>query len=360
METFFYELKPYFAEDSLWSWIGSGVTAVLATVLIKMILKIISRFFRKRAEKTFSLWDNAGADLLEGFKASVVFVGTFYLLTRHLTQTSWVESLLLTISVTSLVLQVGIWGLYIIKFWRKRVLDKKIELDQSSAAALGLLYTAVQVGFLVVLFLVGLSNLGVDITALLAGLGVGGIAVALAAQNILGDLLASLSIVLDKPFVVGDFIVSGEEKGTVEHIGIKTTRLRSLSGEQVILANKDLLESRVKNYKRMWIRRVVQSFGVTYSTSAETLEKIPLWVKEIVQAESQLKFDRCHFMTYGNSSLDFELVFFVSDPDYNIFMDLQQRVLLNILKKFVKEDVSFAFPTQTLYVEALPQATTVR
>ena len=163
-------------------------------------------------------------------------------------------------------MQVAIWGFYVIKNWRQIYLDQRVKKDPSSSAALGLLFTAVQVTFLIVLVLIGLSNLGVDITALLAGLGVGGIAVALAAQNILGDLLASLSIVLDKPFVVGDFIVAGSEKGTVEHIGIKTTRLRSLSGEELIFSNKDLLESRVQNFKRMWVRRVVQSFVVVYST----------------------------------------------------------------------------------------------
>jgi small-conductance mechanosensitive channel len=208
--------------------------------------------------------------------------------------------------------------------------------------------------FLVVVVLIGLSNLGVDITALIAGLGVGGIAVALAAQNVLGDLLASLSIVLDKPFVIGDFIVAGDYKGTVENIGIKTTRLRSLSGEEIVLSNKDLLESRIQNFKRMWRRRVVLKVGVIYSTTAEVLEKIPVWMKAIVTSEAKLDFDRCHFSGFGASSLDFEMVFFVNDSDYNLYMDIQQRVMLSIFKKFNEEKVEFAFPTQSLFIEKLP------
>src|SRR5690606_19671212 len=143
---------------------------------------------------------------------------------------------------------------------------------------LGLIYVTVRVLFVVVLILIGLSNMGVDVAALVAGLGIGGIAIALAAQNVLGDLLASLSIVLDKPFTIGDFIVAGSEMGTVENIGVKTTRIRSLSGEELVFSNKDLLESRVRNYKRMWQRRVEQKFSVVHATDVEKLAQIPVWV----------------------------------------------------------------------------------
>jgi small-conductance mechanosensitive channel len=209
----------------------------------------------------------------------------------------------------------------------------------------------VQAGILIAITLLALSNLGINIGAVIAGLGIGGIAVALAAQNVLGDLLASLSIVLDRPFVVGDFIVAGNERGTIEYIGIKTTRLRSLSGEEVVLSNKDLLESRIHNFKRMWRRRVVQKFGVVYSTPAHQLEMIPTWVKEIVTSKMQVQFDRCHFFEYADSSLNYELVFFVDNPEYNFFMDIQQSILIDIFKKFSSEKVSFAYPSQSLYIE---------
>lgn len=351
MDHFTHQIGTFFSKDSLLVWPALALVAALCTIIVKGILGITSAYLRRITQRTHSVWDDVGVDLIDGLKAGVVFIGSFFLLTRSLSQSESVRRLLLTITVAALVMQFAIWGLYLIKNWRKTFLEKKIEIDPSSSAALGLLYTGTQACFITVLILIGLSNLGVDITALLAGLGVGGIAVALAAQNILGDLLASLSIVLDKPFVVGDFIVAGNEKGTVEHIGIKTTRLRSLSGEQLVVSNKDLLESRVQNFKRMWVRRVVQKFGVVYSTTPDALVKIPVWVKEIVEAHPKLKFDRCHFCAYGPSSLDFELVFFVSDPEYNVFMDLQQRVLIDIFIKFSEENIAFAFPTQTIFVE---------
>jgi small-conductance mechanosensitive channel len=251
-----------------------------------------------------------------------------------------------------------VWGQYLMQVWKHQVLEKRVAENPSSSAALGLLYRFMQGGFITLVILLGLSNVGVDIRALLAGLGVGGIAVALAAQNILGDLLASLSIVLDKPFVVGDFIVSGEVRGTIESIGIKTTRLRSISGEQIVISNKDLLESRVQNFKRMWERRVVKRLGFVYATPPNTLAQIPTWIREIISREEKLRFERCHFVDYGASSLDFELVFYVTDPDYKLYMDIQQRILLDILSKLNNEKVEFAFPTQSLLIEKVPTIST--
>jgi small-conductance mechanosensitive channel len=180
--------------------------------------------------------------------------------------------------------------------------------------------------------------------------------VALAAQNVLGYLLASLSIILDKPFLVGDFIVVENELGTIEKIGVKTTRVRALSGEEVVFSNKDLLEHRIHNYKSMRIRRVVQSFSVPYGTPTDLVEKVPGWVKGIIEKKSGLKFDRCHLAKFGPSSLDYEFVFYVKDPDYNKYMDLQQEVLLQILRRFEAEKVQFALPVRRLLTsESLPE-----
>jgi small-conductance mechanosensitive channel len=192
---------------------------------------------------------------------------------------------------------------------------------------------------------------GVQITALIASLGIGGIAIALAVQNILSDLFASLSIVLDKPFVIGDFIIVDSYLGTVEYIGLKTTRVRSLSGEQLIFSNNDLLTSRIRNYKRMAERRVVFSIGVTYQTSYEVLSQIPSWIKEIIDGQDAARFDRAHFQGYGDFALQFEIVYYVLDADYNRYMDLQQRINLEIYRRFEEAGVSFAYPTQTLYLK---------
>ncbi|MDZ7632343.1 MAG: mechanosensitive ion channel family protein [Gemmatimonadaceae bacterium] len=196
--------------------------------------------------------------------------------------------------------------------------------------------------------LVALSNLGVNITAFIASLGVGGVAVALATQNILGDLFSSLAIVLDKPFVIGDFIVVGDMAGTVEKVGLKTTRLKSLSGEQLIFSNADLLSSRVRNFKRMQERRILFKLGVTYQTPRAMLERIPVMLRAAVEAQSNVRFDRAHFLAFGDFSLDFEVVYFVLSADFNRYMDVQQLINFSIHEQFEAAGVEFAYPTQTL------------
>lgn len=199
-----------------------------------------------------------------------------------------------------------------------------------------------------ILLLAVLSNMGVDITAFVASLGVGGIAVALAVQNILGDLFASLSIGLDKPFEIGDFIISGEIMGSVELIGLKTTHIRSLEGEQVVISNTELLKRVIHNYKRMATRRVAFTFGVTYDTPIEQIREIPPAVKRIVEGAGDLRFDRAHFKGFAASSLDFEVVYILNTGDYNIYMDTQQKINLGIMEELQARNVDFAFPTMTL------------
>lgn len=197
-------------------------------------------------------------------------------------------------------------------------------------------------------FLFLIDNLGYDITTLVAGLGIGGIAVALAAQTILGDLFSYLVIFFDKPFEIGDFIIIDDKMGTIEYIGIKTTRIRTLGGEQLICSNTDLTNSRVHNYKRMEKRRVVFSFGVVYQTTASKIKNIPSIIKEIIQRNPENTFDRAHFASYGDFSLNFEVVYYVMSPDYNIYMDRQQEINLAIFEAFEKENIEFAYPTQTI------------
>jgi small-conductance mechanosensitive channel len=190
-----------------------------------------------------------------------------------------------------------------------------------------------------------LDNLGFDVTALMAGLGIGGIAIGLAAQSILGDLFASLSIVLDKPFEIGDFVVTGDHMGTVERIGLKTTRLRSLSGEQVVISNADLLASRIRNYKRMAERRVVFAVAVVYGTPQAKLAMIPQMIRAIIEAQKQTRFDRCHFASYSDYALSFEIAYYVLSADYNEHMDTLQAINLAIYQRFTEEGICFALRT---------------
>jgi len=229
--------------------------------------------------------------------------------------------------------------------------DTALVSESTATTLTGLRWVILFIAYSLILLL-ALQNLGIDVTALIAGLGIGGIAIALALQNILGDLFASLTIALDKPFIVGDFIVAGDEMGTIEHVGLKTTRVRSLSGEQLVLSNADLLSSRIRNFKRMTERRVLFGFGVVYSTSPEILETIPSMVRAAIESQSKVRFDRCHFHRFGESSLDFEVVYYINSPDYNAHMDVQQSVHLSIARSFRDNGINFAYPTQTLYLAA--------
>ncbi len=195
-----------------------------------------------------------------------------------------------------------------------------------------------------------LDNLGVKISAVVAGLGVGGIAVALAAQAVLGDMFGYFVIFFDKPFAIGDFIVVEEKMGTVEYIGIKTTRIRAIGGELLIFSNKDLTNSRVHNFKKMERRRVVFKLGIIYQTPSEKLKAIPALVRRIIESQQDTTFDRGHFASYGDSSLNFEFVYYVSGADYTKYMDIQQAINLEIFEAFEKQNIEFAYPSQTLFI----------
>ncbi|MDB5938614.1 MAG: MscS Mechanosensitive ion channel [Polaromonas sp.] len=251
----------------------------------------------------------------------------------------------------AVALQLGLWLTRAIGIGLRRYQERHASNGMTQAGASATLMSwALRTVLWTVVVLAVLSNIGVNITAFVASLGVGGIAVALAVQNILGDLFASLSIAVDKPFEVGDFIGIDSFVGTVQFIGLKTTRIRSLNGEQIIISNTDLLKQVVKNYKRMEERRIVFKFGVTYSATPEQAEAIPGIVKRLVESNRTLRFDRAHFMGFGESSLDYEVVYIVTDPDYNLYMDAQQVLNLQLMRELAALGVDFAFPTRTVHL----------
>jgi len=200
------------------------------------------------------------------------------------------------------------------------------------------------------------DNLGYDVTTIIAGLGIGGIAIALAAQNILGDLFNYFVIFFDRPFEIGDYIVVDDKKGTVEYIGVKTTRLKSLGGEQLIVSNSDLTKSRLHNFKRMDRRRILFRFGVVYDTKPEHLDEIANIVRQIVQAQAQVTLDRVHFASFGSYSLEYEVVYFVESPDYNLYMDIQHAINLRIARELKQRGIEFAFQTQMVLAKDALQA----
>lgn len=253
--------------------------------------------------------------------------------------------------VITFVLQAALWGNRALSVWLDRSFQSHRASNPSGVTHLLVVGLVLRILLWVVALLMVLDNLGFNITTLVASLGIGGIAVALAVQNILGDLFSSVSIALDKPFVIGDFIVVGNYMGTVEYVGLKTTRLRSLGGEQIIISNTELLKERIRNYKRMDERRVAFQFGIAYETAVEDVERVPGLVRDIVLASGELvRFDRAHFMAYGESALQFEVVYFMLTNDFNKYMDAQQKINLGILRELRRRGIAFARPTRVVHM----------
>jgi small-conductance mechanosensitive channel len=260
------------------------------------------------------------------------------------------------VSITVMILilvQVGLWAGRAVRFYLEM---KELErgADRVFAGSLDIISFVSRMLIWSLLVLVALDNLGVNITALLAGLGVGGVAVALALQNVLGDLFASLSIALDKPFVIGDNLTIDTFVGRVEHIGIKTTRLRSESGEQIILSNADILKSRVRNFGRLPEQRIVATIRLKFETPAEKLKEMPKLLEGIVREHAQARFERCHLRNLGESSFQFELSYFVQQPAVNPMLDLQQTVNFRIIDEMRRLGVEFAYPAQLVFLERHP------
>ncbi|MBU1706562.1 mechanosensitive ion channel family protein [bacterium] len=341
-----------FYDNPLWAWlIAAGLTIILPFVF-RIIMKFINKRLASIAQRTKTDIDDAFLLIFQGTKFLFLLILSLYIGLQFVELPGTVSRIVRIIVLVVVFLQVGFWGNAIISFLIGREVQKKKAEDPASASAYGVITFFARLVLWLVVVLLTLDNLNIEITPLIAGLGIGGIAIALAAQNILSDVFNSVSIVLDKPFEVGDFIIVGDFLGTVERIGIKTTRLRSLSGEQLIFANSDLINSRVKNYKRMNERRIVFSFGVVYQTPVDKLEIIPRMVREIIESIDQTRFDRAHFQKYGDSSLDFEVVYFVLERDYILYMDIQQKINLTLFRQFEKEHIEFAYPTQTLYIQS--------
>ncbi|MBB4658989.1 mechanosensitive ion channel family protein [Parvularcula dongshanensis] len=281
---------------------------------------------------------------------SVVIVVPFFVVLRE-----WQVEALQTAFMIVGTLQVAFWARVVVKALLARVSDKQSADESTLANAMSLIIVFVNVIVFAVAIVVILSNLGMDVTGLVAGLGVGGIAIGLAAQSLFEDLFAGLSIILDKPFVRGDFIIFGDKMGSVERVGLKSTRIRTLSGQQLTVNNSNLLGNEINNYRRMAERRIVSSVGVTYSTPHEKLERLAAQIREIVEATPDVRFDRSHLAAFADFSINFEFVYYVLSKEYGVYMDAQQKIFLAIHALFEREGIEFAFPTQTLHIDSVPR-----
>lgn len=335
-------------------WVRLAVAAAVAASVL-LVLWIARSLARRRHAR---LAETPGTELLEiPLAAASRTTLAFIVVAAALAGLSIfgvegrAERLLHTAATITLFWQAGLWAATAAMASLDRRRTLLLDEDRTATSSLAIIRFVARVAIWTIVLLLTLDNLGLDVTTLIAGLGIGGIAVALALQNVLGDLLASLSIALDRPFVPGEFVTVGEHMGTVEFIGIKSTRLRSLSGEQIVMSNADLLTSRLRNYGRMQERRAVFTLGVTYDTPRSRLAELPPLLRSIVEAEPGVRFERAHFAKFGPYSLDFEVVYHVLSADYDRYMDAQQSINLRIHEAFESRGVQFAFPTQTLELE---------
>jgi small-conductance mechanosensitive channel len=346
-------LGDMFYGNPLQDWLIAAVLVVAAVSALRFLIGVVARHLAASSQPTQTPLDDLVARLLSKTKLPFLLLIAVFLASLTLDLSELTGLILRRVALIALVLQGAIWTTDGVTFLLARYREQRLEEDASAVTTMTALGFVAKVAVWTVAVLLILDNFGIQVTALVTGLGIGGIAVALALQSILGDLFASLAIVLDKPFVIGDFLKVDEFLGNVEYIGLKTTRIRSLSGEQVILSNSDLLGSRVRNFGRMYERRVVFTVGVTYETPREKLVKIPEIMGQAVKGQDSTRLDRAHWKGYGDFSLDFETVYYVTQPDYAVYMDVQQAINLEVHRRFQEEGIEFAYPTQTIYARGL-------
>jgi small-conductance mechanosensitive channel len=340
-----------FYHNSVQAWLVAGIVfAVIGTTLF-IVRTMLARHLAKVAERTVTTADDAIVDLLRRTRYFFILTAAVAGAMLFVEIPERARDVGRVLGTIALIVQIAIWGNGLITFWFRNYAERKAESDISSRSTIAAFSFVARAFLWIMLALVALNRLGYDVTALITGLGVGGIAVALAVQNVLGDLFGALAIVLDKPFVVGDTIGVDAFTGTVEHVGLKTTRIRSVDGELLVFSNADLLRSRIRNFKRMQERRVVFMLGVTYDTPPDTVARIPTIIREAVEAQEQVRFDRSHFRSYGDSTLNFETVYVVLTADYLVYADLHQAINLTILRRFAEEKIEFAYPTRTLVMK---------
>ena len=336
---------------------GASVTRWLLALAVLfgtyLVLQVLQRLMKNRvgkfAARTATTWDDLLVEIISRtrwfFLLALSLEGGALLIPANKRGDAVVRAVLVVASL----LQAGVWGNGIIAFFADRYTRLKTGGDVASRATVYAIGYGARIALWALLVVSGLGFFDVRITALLTGLGIGGVAVALAAQNVLGDVFAAVAIVLDRPFVVGDAIATEGVEGDVEEIGLKTTRIRSVNGEQIVIANNDLLKSRIRNYGRMQQRRATFHVDLARDTPADTVARVPDMIRNIIERQPQTRFDRCHFLTITEFALRIEAVFFVLVRDYKKYADIQQAINLAILRQFAAEGISFAYPSRIVF-----------
>lgn len=338
-------------QNTLGDYLQAFITFSGLVIALKAGKFFVLRYLGKLSARTSTDLDDFLVSLIAGVGYPVFVTVALYIATLPLNMAQSVGLLIRGLMVTVVTIRVILLAQETVKYAIRKFYLKRLQTDNPSAelivsSIMGIAKWVIWV--LGIIFL--LDNLGVNISTFVAGIGIGGVAVALASQTVLGDAFSAFSIFLDRPFEIGDFVIVDDLMGTVENIGIKTTRVRSLGGEQLIFSNSDLTKSRIKNYKRMQTRRIVFKFGVVYGLGVEQVKSIPVTVRKIFDNMKDVRLDRVHFQSFGDFALMFEVVYFVNSPDYNVYMDKQQEINWGLMESLKNDGIDFAYPTQTLHV----------
>ena len=336
--------------NTVMAYVIAAGSILIAWLIIKIVKNIVFKRIEKFAGKTTNKYDDFFTDIIEKFIVPWLYIFANYSIIQQLNLHPRLDK----VHDAAMAFVTMYFAVRLVNFTVHLLIIRQMRRRGESEERINHLggILVVLKGFVWVIGLLTLArNFGFDVSTLLASLGVGGIAIALASQAILGDLFSYLVIFFDKPFEVGDAVtLSNDVSGTIEYIGIKTTRIRSVSGEQLVISNTNMTNSTIRNWKRMEQRRVAFKLGVVYRTSYKLLQQLPTLLKSIVLEQQSVRFDRAHLQEYGNYSINFEIVYFITDPDYNLFMDTHQAVLFRIHEEFSKLGIEFAMPTQTLFI----------
>jgi small-conductance mechanosensitive channel len=334
-----------------WRWLIAGAVAFGIFFVLLLLRRLASKQYARLAATAQEEFLEVPLHVASRTTLWFLLIASLYLGLLTLELPPKAARVMLTIFTVACFWQIGLWATTALLAVLERKQRHALAVDRAAAGSLTIISFMARLTIWAFVLLLTLDNLGIEIKPLLAGLGIGGIAVALAAQNILGDLFASLSITLDRPFVLGDSLQIDDFSGTVEYIGVKSTRLRSVNGELIIIPNSNLVASRVRNNTRATDRRVVFTISVSQSTPLEELQKIPALIRSLIEAHSDVRFDRSHFAKITAASFDFEAVYVVKTTEYNRHMDILQEINLRLVEAFEKQGIAFAQPVQRLYLE---------
>ena len=326
---------------------------IVGSILLRLIKKLILNNVRAWSKRTQGTVDDVIVESTERFGIAALRFAIIYWGITYLTLSPKAENVVhVTTSVIVTYFMLRLISTVILLILQNNI--RKQDQGENKIKQLGGLMLLINIIIWVVGIVFLLDNLHYNVTTIITGLGIGGIAIALAAQNILGDLFNYFVIFFDRPFEAGDFIVVDDKMGTVEYVGIKTTRIRALGGEQIIIGNSNLTGSRMHNFKRLVNRRVVFNLNLDYRTPVEKIRIVPGLIRSIVEKQNPVMFDRAHFASFGDWSLKIETVYFVLDPDYNRFMNIQQAINLEIYETLLKHQIYFAVTPHVALAPAPP------